>query len=72
MHTGLRPPLEPIITLAIKAETGFLFRPEKEFEREGESDRRAEDRWGEGEGRREPAYFTSIHLLTWPLKETFH
>lgn len=33
---------------------------------------RAEDRCGGAEGRREPTYFPSIHLLTWPLKETFH
>ena len=52
IHTGLRPPLEPIITLAIKVETGFLFIPEKEVEREREEerDRRAEDRWGKGGG----------------------
>lgn len=70
MFATLRPPLKPIIILTIKAETGFLFSPEKELQRG--RDRRAEDRWGKGERRREPAYFTSIHLLTWPLKETFH
>lgn len=48
MHTGLRPPFEPILT--IRAETGFLFSPEKEVGREGERDRRAEDRWGDGGG----------------------
>lgn len=73
MHTGLGPPLKLIITLATR--DGLSFQPVErvtEKKKKGQRDRGAKDRWGEGGSGRESAYFTSIHLLTWPLKETFH
>lgn len=53
----------------IREETDLPFSPEEKEDRSGEKT------GGKTEGerrRREPTYFTSIHLLTWPLKETFH
>lgn len=57
VHAGLRPPLELIITLAIKAETGFLFSP-RERGREREKEIGEQKTGGErGRGRRGASIF---------------